>query len=107
MSIMKYKILQLDHDAPYIFAPWYRVMPEEFSLGDYSEVWHGEKDVDANTSIGILLEELFEEFNLRCPFGYQGRSMSCSDIVVVDLGSSTKYYYVDRFGFKDITDVIA
>lgn len=107
MSTTKYKILQLDYATPYRFMPWSRVKRNEFSLDDYSEVWRGEKDVDANASINMLLEELFEEFNLRHPLGYRGRSMSCSDIIVIDSDSSIKYYYVDRFGFKDITSVIA
>lgn len=106
MSTVKYKILQLDYATPYRFEPWNRVKLNEFSLDDYSEVWHGEKDMDANADINVLLEELFEEFNLRHPFGYKGRSMSCSDIVVIDSDSSMEYYYVDRFGFKDITNAI-
>lgn len=105
MSTVKYKILQLDYATPYRFEPWNRVKLNEFSLDDYSEVWHGEKDAD--TDINMLLEELFEEFNLRHPFGYRGRSLSCSDIVVIDSDSSMKYYYIDRFGFKDITNTIA
>lgn len=63
--------------------------------GNYRVVYDGE--VETND-----MEELFAKFNLDHPPGYEGHSLSMSDVVELydDLGSS--FHYVDRFGFREI-----
>ena len=66
-------------------------------LGDYDCVFDG--DVDCNS-----LEDVFIYFNVNKPKGYEGRSMSVSDIVKVIESDTTEsgYYYCDNIGFAKI-----
>lgn len=52
------------------------------------------------------LDSLYEKFNLNHPAGYQGHSLSVSDVVVMQRDGQTKAYYVDSFGFKELPDFI-
>lgn len=45
-----------------------------------------------------ILEDLFRIFNIERPDDYKGRSMSTSDIVILD----DKVYYCDSFGFTKL-----
>ena len=49
-------------------------------------------------NVYMLLESLFEEFNLRHPKDFRGHSLSVSDIVKVN----NNYYYCDSFGWKKL-----
>lgn len=52
------------------------------------------------------LDSLYEKFNLHHPAGYQGHSLSVSDVVVMQRDGQTKAYYVDSFGFKELPDFV-
>lgn len=70
------------------------VIPPEI----YDEVFRGEVDCET-------LEDVFVKFNWDVPCGYRGRSMSVSDIVVVEADSgevSHGDYYCDESGFTKI-----
>lgn len=76
----------------------YDELLEQFGEPDpsnYRVVYDGE--VETND-----LEQLYAKFNLDHPPGYEGHSLSMSDVVELydDYGSS--FHYVDRFGFRDI-----
>lgn len=49
------------------------------------------------------LEELFSKFNLDHPLGYEGHSLSMSDVVELYDDSGSSFHYVDRFGFQEIS----
>lgn len=52
-----------------------------------------------------VLEAIFERFNQEeRPRGYEGPSMSVSDIVALKQGDVVSYHYCDSFGFKDLPD---
>jgi len=55
-------------------------------------------EVDTNN-----LEELFAKFNLDHPSGYEGHSLSMSDVVELYDASGSSFHYVDRFGFKEVS----
>ncbi len=63
---------------------------------NYRMVYDGE--VETNN-----LEELFAKFNLDHPPDYEGHSLSMSDVVELYDASGSNFYYVDRFGFKEIS----
>jgi len=63
---------------------------------NYGLVYDGE--VDTNE-----LEELFSKFNLEHPSGYEGHSLSMSDVVELYEDSGSSFHYVDRFGFKEVS----
>lgn len=52
------------------------------------------------------LDSLYEKFNLNHPAGYQGHSLSVSDVVVMQRDGQTKAYYVDSFGFEELPDFV-
>ena len=52
------------------------------------------------------LDSLYEKFNLNHPAGYQGHSLSVSDVVVMQRDGQAKAYYVDSFGFKELPDFV-
>lgn len=55
----------------------------------------------------VFLENLYHELNVNHPKDYTTRSLSVSDVVVLDYFKdgehSTYAYFVDSFGFKEIT----
>jgi len=53
------------------------------------------------------LEELFEKFNNEHPKDYTGRSMSVSDVVVIERGGESTAHYVDNFGFAEVPVFLA
>lgn len=62
---------------------------------NYRMAFDGE--VDTND-----LEELYAKFNIDHPAGYEGHSLSMSDVVELYDGSDSSFHYVDRFGFREI-----
>lgn len=74
-------------------------------VSDFPHNWEGlyEKRYEAEYTgceieVKNILEDLFDIFNVRLPRDYKGRSMSVSDIIVLN-GIP---YYCDSFGFKEI-----
>lgn len=63
---------------------------------NYRAVYDGE--VDTND-----LEALYAKFNLDHPSGYEGHSLSMSDVVELYDDSGSSFHYVDRFGFKEVS----
>ncbi len=62
----------------------------------YDKVFTGEVDCKS-------LEDVFALFNTSKPEGYEGRSMSVSDVVgVLQDDGSVKYWFVDSIGFIEI-----
>ncbi len=55
---------------------------------------------------GILdtndLESIYAKFNVEHPEGFTGHSLSMSDVVELYDEAGSEFYYVDRFGFKQI-----
>lgn len=48
------------------------------------------------------LDAIYEKFNLDHPAGYEGHSLSMSDVIELYDGDGSTFHYVDRFGFKEI-----
>ena len=63
----------------------------------YDEVFNGE--VDAND-----LNDIFRMFNIDIPDGFQGHSLSVSDIIEVTKSKTVEKgaYYVDSIGFQKV-----
>lgn len=90
-----YKIYQLNRDhEEYLFR---RYNNQNVKKSWYVEVYAGEVEAQANTF--ATLEELFFIFNMKHPADFKGHSLSVSDVVLLD----GKYYYVDSFGYKELT----
>lgn len=50
------------------------------------------------------LDTIYERFNIDRPEDFQGHSLSVSDIVVMNRDGEVKAYFVDNFGFTDVTE---
>lgn len=48
------------------------------------------------------LEAIYERCNINHPPGYNGHSLSMSDVVELYDGMGSEYHYCDQFGFKQI-----
>ncbi|MDO5425153.1 MAG: DUF3849 domain-containing protein [Eubacteriales bacterium] len=67
---------------------------------DYGYVYGG------RLSGGETLESLYEKFNINHPVGYEGHSLSVSDVVVLQREGKATAYYVDSFGFQELPDFV-
>ena len=103
---LKFNILQLDAkqktSRPFLYQGWEKV-ENLFDISRYDRVWSDEWQQDANTSwvsLTAVLDGIFERFNNAHPDGYNGRSLSISDIVEFpDLGLR---FYCDYCGWTTI-----
>lgn len=50
------------------------------------------------------LDTIYERFNIDHPEDFQGHSLSVSDIVAMNRDGEVKAYFVDSFGFTDVTE---
>jgi len=76
----------------------YEELKENFGEPDknnYELVYEGE--IETND-----LESIYSKFNLNHPHGFTGHSLSMSDVVELYDDNGSEFYYVDRFGFKEI-----
>ena len=48
------------------------------------------------------LDSIYERFNIQRPADFTGHSLSVSDVVVLNDGSTVKAYYVDSIGFVEL-----
>ncbi|MCH4888935.1 hypothetical protein EZV73_15170 [Acidaminobacter sp. JC074] len=54
----------------------------------------------------MTLEDIFRKFNHEHPEDYKGRSLSVSDVVVLNKDGKTTANFVDSFGFKEVNEFI-
>lgn len=91
-----YKIWQLKMDLPdarrKMFISFDKVQ-NSFDAGNYECVYSGAYHNES-------LEKIFINLNTQIPSGYRGHSLSVSDVVEI----KGKYFYVDSYGFVDVTD---
>lgn len=52
------------------------------------------------------LDSLYEKFNINHPAGYEGHSLSVSDVIVLQKEGTAKAWYVDSFGFTELPDFV-
>jgi Antirestriction protein len=55
----------------------------------------------------VTLDNIFEQFNLNRPTGYAGRSLSVSDIIVIEYNGERTANYVDSTGYQSLPDFAA
>lgn len=96
---MKVKVYQIDEnlDKNNLLFERYEFMEKEIGKIDssiYKTVYDG--NIEASN-----LEEIYSICNTNHPVGYNGHSLSVSDVVELEDGSC---YYCDSFGFKKVDD---
>lgn len=100
---MKYSIFQIKFPSneceekiylKYAFNSLDRI--DNVDLNRYKKVYEGNLEM-TGPDIEIL-EKLFTMFNINHPEDFKGRSMSTSDIVLLN----DQYYYCDSYGWEKI-----
>lgn len=54
----------------------------------------------------IMLEGLYEKFNMDRPSDFHGHSLSVSDIVALKTAGMVSFHYVDSIGFAELPDFV-
>lgn len=106
MRKYKYVIYQVRANVPFAFLNWKLANKmADWSFKPYRSVWNGYEEAADDMD---LVNYLWEVFNINHPVGYRARSLSVSDVILIqDIETNEKkYYYCDSFGWKDITKEI-
>lgn len=77
----------------------YGEMVREFGepeLSQYRTVYDGQLETDR-------LSAIYEKFNTTRPPGYTGHSLSMSDIIELYDEAESRFFYVDRLGFQEVS----
>ena len=77
---------------------------KEPEFDHYDVVYTGNLPPFTNQS--VMLEQLYEKFNLDHPDDFTGHSLSVSDIVALKTDSVVSCHYVDSFGFQELPDFL-
>lgn len=106
-----YKIYQLKKGEEYHnlrFTRW-DDMPRfnlSFDRKNYDEVYGGNiADVTKFPFKEGILEDIFKKFNTGRPEDFKGRSLSVSDVVVLEDKEGSSAHFVDTVGMVDVTDI--
>jgi len=68
----------------------------EPGIENYETVYDGELATND-------LEGIYTKFNIDHPYGYEGHSLSMSDVVELYDDEGSIFHYVDRMGFQEIS----
>ncbi|MBQ8935663.1 MAG: hypothetical protein IJ049_04610 [Oscillospiraceae bacterium] len=103
MSKDTFDIWQLKHNssAAYLLFMGSRYLEDKgipVDLSNYELKYHTE------LKASDTLDRIYERFNLDRPEDFHGHSLSVSDLIVVHRAMGTSVFYVDTFGFKDVTN---
>ena len=102
MSKDTFDIWQLRHDPSsrallFMDSEYLEKHGMAIDLANYELKYHDE------WKLGDTLNGIYERFNIDRPTDFHGHSLSVSDLIVVHRDSRTSVFYVDIFGFKDVT----
>lgn len=89
------------HDIRYASFEHLGIMGQLPDRMNYEKVYSGELDDIKSTD---KLEGMFAKFNMDRPDDYTGRSLSVSDVIVINDDNGSTAHFVDDIGYKDITD---
>jgi hypothetical protein len=101
-----YQIRSGDDTRDYRFEAYAQLQDRGLAVsrGNYELVYTMPiSDVFApGTSREDLLDQIYETINASRPQDYTGRSVSVSDVLVLNYGDEVSSHYVDRFGFREL-----
>lgn len=108
---MSYKIYQIKdgeeyHGIRFESLAWLQEHNSVPNHEDFDLVYEGKLaefggiDVDDREQ----LEDIFTKFNTDHPEDFKGHSLSMSDVVSITKNGEEKFYFCDRFGFREFPD---
>jgi 5'(3')-deoxyribonucleotidase len=85
-----------------IFEPYERLqkMGKKVNAQNYRRVYSG------ILQEGETLGDIYERFNINLPKDYKARSLSISDVVVLQRGGKVSAHYVDSVGYVDLPNFL-
>lgn len=100
---MKYEIYQLKEDTMEQTKLWFMASDQAAQLGgihreNYRLVYEG--NVETRKDAQQTLDGLFRRFNIDRPEGFEGHSLSVSDIIYLADGESSGWWFCDAYGWK-------
>lgn len=102
-DMMRVRIFQLADD-PSIHGLFFRSYHSLEARDEEVKAENYELRYDCERPDSDNLETIYAEFNINRPADFTGHSLSMSDVVVVTRGDTTKCYYVDTVGFKEVPE---
>ena len=102
----RYAIYHVDEDTPgkqHLFMNMAMVKEDGITIdaANYKCVYSGRLHENEK------LDDLYAMFNDNPPADYKAHSMSVSDVIITNRGGDMQAYYVDRFGFAELSDFAA
>lgn len=100
---MKYEIYQLKEDTMEQVKLRFMASDQAAALGgihreNYRLVYEG--NVETRKDAQQTLDGLFRRFNIDRPTGFEGHSLSVSDIVRLTDGNASGWWFCDAYGWK-------
>lgn len=100
---MKYEIYQLKEDTMEQTKLRFMASDQAAQLGgihreNYRRVYEGR--VESRKDAQQTLDSLFRRFNIDRPAGFEGRSLSVSDIIHLADEESSDWWFCDAYGWK-------
>lgn len=100
---MKYEIYQLKEDTMEQVKLRFMASDQAAALGgihreNYRLVYEG--NVETRKDAQQTLDGLFRRFNIDRPTGFEGHSLSVSDIIYLADGESSGWWFCDADGWK-------
>lgn len=100
---MKYEIYQLKEDTMEQVKLRFMASDQAAALGgihreNYRLVYEG--NVKTRKDAQQTLDGLFRRFNIDRPEGFEGHSLSVSDIIYLADGESSGWWFCDAYGWK-------
>lgn len=102
-----YKIYQIKNDSDeairYMFTDFRTLQRLNLCIdgNNYEKVYEGKVKPVTENHIYIL-DDLYKTFNINHPSDYRARSLSVSDIVVLNKQGKESAYFCDSFGWKEL-----
>lgn len=93
-DMVEYEIFQIKDIKKVNYA--FGDFSKEFNFNDYKSVYKDEIKNANNKE--IILEKLYEIFNINHPKDFRGHSLSTSDIVRLNC----RYFYCNSFGWEEL-----
>lgn len=103
-AILQLKLVDETAQDRFMNYSWLEKHGREPEIDHYEVTYVGE--LPAYSSQDVLLEGLYEQFNLARPEDFRGHSLSVSDIVALRQNSVVSSHYVDSIGFREVPGFI-
>ena len=95
-------VIYQTNDRELVFEPYERLqkMGKKVGAQNYRRVYSG------ILQKGETLGDIYERFNINLPNDYKARSLSISDVVVLQRGGKVSAHYVDSVGYVDLPNFL-